>query len=199
MGWLSMKSMAGHSGPRQYLDNQFTYERPHLKSKVLRSALVRMSVYYAAVEHIRTETGERDVWAVVCLVRYNPRARDGYLFSYKDMEESMGPCECDCPEPILDLLTPTTAEYALQWRASCRENAAARRVKSAKPTPRAGQTIIFDEPVPFRNGLSFDRMDVIAHPRNRRIVLFRAPGSGGFYRITNVKGLSYLLIDPNRK
>ena len=27
MGWLYMKSLKGHSGPRQYLDAQFTWER----------------------------------------------------------------------------------------------------------------------------------------------------------------------------
>ena len=54
----------------------------------------------------------------------------------------MGPYERDCPEPILDLLTPTGHEHALRWRADCRANAAARRARRAKPSPRAGQTII---------------------------------------------------------
>ncbi len=109
MGWLYMKSLKGHSGPRQYLDAQFTFERPDAISKVLRSALVGMRVYYAAVEQVRIATGEREVWAAICLVRYNPRDREGYIFGYKDMEESMGPYECDCPASILDLLTPTDA------------------------------------------------------------------------------------------
>ena len=73
MGWLYMQSLKGHSGPRQYLDAQFTFERPEATSKVLRSALVGMRVYYAAVEQIRIATGEREVWALICLVRYNPR------------------------------------------------------------------------------------------------------------------------------
>ncbi len=80
-----MQSLKGHSGPRQYLDDQFTYERPDHISRVLRSALVGMRVYYAAVENTRTPTGEREVWAAVCLVRYNPRDREGYIFGYKDM------------------------------------------------------------------------------------------------------------------
>ena len=100
MGWLYMKSLKGHSGPRQYLDAQFTHDRPDVISKVLRSALAGMRVYYAAVEQARIATGQRDVWAVICLVRYNPRDPEGYIFGYKDMEESMGPYECDCPEPI---------------------------------------------------------------------------------------------------
>ena len=85
MGWLYMQSLKGHSGPRQYLDAQFTFERPEATSKVLRSALVGMRVYYAAVEQIRVGSGEREVWALICLVRYNPRDPEGYIFGYKDM------------------------------------------------------------------------------------------------------------------
>ena len=61
MGWLYMKSLKGHSGPRQYLDAQFTWERSDTISKVLRSALVGMRVYYAAIEHILPATGAREV------------------------------------------------------------------------------------------------------------------------------------------
>ena len=49
MGWLYMKSFKDHSGPRQYLDALFTWDRSDTTSKVLRSALVGMRVYYAAV------------------------------------------------------------------------------------------------------------------------------------------------------
>ncbi|MDQ2861952.1 MAG: hypothetical protein M3T55_14790, partial [Pseudomonadota bacterium] len=77
MGWLFMKSLNGHSGPRQYLDDQFTYQRPENRSRVLRSALVKMRVYYAALEQVRV-TGQFEVFALVCLVRYNPRDREGY-------------------------------------------------------------------------------------------------------------------------
>lgn len=127
MGWLFMKSLGGHAGPREYLDAQFTHEDAELTSRVLRSALVRRRVYYAAVEHYRPATRDREVWAAVCLVKYNPRDREGYVFGYKDMTESMGPCEAECPASILDLLTPTDSPYAQAWRARCRENLAARR------------------------------------------------------------------------
>jgi len=195
MGWLYMKSLNGHSGPRQYLDAQLTWEGPDTISKVLRSALVGMRVYYAAVERILPATGAREVWAAVCLVRYNPRDREGYIFGYKDMSEAMGPCERDCPEPILDLLTATNHEHARHWRGDCRANAAARRARQAKPSPRAGQTIIFDEPLAFTDGRSFDRLEVVANPQIHRTVLFRAPGSGKLYRIPNIKSRTYRLVD----
>ena len=196
MGWLYTQSLKGHSGPRQYLDAQFTHERPDLISKVLRSTLVGMRVYYAAVEQVRVATGQREVWAAICLVRYNPRDPEGYIFGYKDMEESMGPCESDCPAPILDLLTPTDREYAVQWRARCRENTVARRTRAAKPSPRAGQVIVFEEPLSFADGRSFQQLEVIANPRSHRTVLFRAFGSGNIYRIPNIKRRSYRLVDP---
>jgi hypothetical protein len=134
MGWLYMRSIGTHFGPRQYLDNQFTSERPELRCRVLRSALVSKRVYYAAVEFLRPGV-PREVAAIVCLVRYNPRDRDGYVFGYKDMDEGMGPCEAECPEAILDLLTPTDRPYALAWRARSRENAAAKQARAAKPGP----------------------------------------------------------------
>jgi hypothetical protein len=68
MGWRYMTSLKGHSSPRQYLDAQFTYERADVRSNVLRSALVSMRVYYAAVEQVRIATGAREVWAAICLV-----------------------------------------------------------------------------------------------------------------------------------
>jgi hypothetical protein len=196
MGWLFMKSLGGHSGPRQYLDAQFTYQRPEVASKLLRSALVHLRVYYAAVEHVRHATNEREVWAAVCLVKYNPRDREGCIFGYKDMSESMGPCEAECPESILDLLTPTDSHYAREWRARCRENAAARRALLTRPSPRPGQFIVFDQPMLFSDGRRLDRFEVVGHPKTRRTLLFRAPDSGALYRIANIKKRAFLIGQP---
>jgi hypothetical protein len=128
MGWLTMQSLGGFSGPRQYLDDQFTYQRDGLRSTVLRSALARVRTYYAAVEHTYPDR-EREVFAAICLVHYNRRDREGTIFGYKDMDESMGPCEAECPAAILDLLTPTTNEHALAWRERCRTFIARRAVR----------------------------------------------------------------------
>ncbi|MEY9148711.1 DUF6927 domain-containing protein [Bradyrhizobium elkanii] len=194
MGWLYMQSLGGYSGPRQYLDAQFTFTRSDVTSKVLRSAPVAIRVYYAAVETLRLKTYELTVWAAVCLVRYNPRDREGYIFGYKDMDETLGPNEADCPQQILDLLTPTDRPYAQGWRARCRENAMARRALSRKPSPRPGQTIVFEEALLFSNGCRFDRFEVVADPRSHRSVLYREPQHCGLYRIPNVKKRPYRLI-----
>lgn len=191
MGWLFMNSLGGHDRPRAYLDDQFTYATGTVRSTVLRSALVRLRTYYAAVEHIR-EGGAREVFAVICLVRYNPRDREGYVFGYKDMTESMGPCEVDCPPAILDLLTPTTSEYAIAWRARCREAASRRTVA---PRLRNGWTLVFDEPLSFSDGTSHSRLDVAIDPRRPRAIRFRS-ATGGRYRISRLDELRFT-IEPS--
>ncbi len=197
MGWLFMSSLEGHAGPRSYLDNQFTYERDGLRSTVLASALVRMRTYYAAVEHVRD--GEApEVFAVVCLVRYNPRDREGYIFGYKDLTEHMGPVEAECPAGVLDMLTPTDNPHALAWRERCR-NAIAARAK--RPRLKPGMVVVFDAPLRFTDGTSHQRLAVVIDPSNPRVVRFRplgdkASGGGPLYRIGGLRRLDYRVEPP---
>ena len=188
MGWLYMRSLGIHAGPREYLDAQFAFENAESRCRVLFSALVRLRTYYAAVERVQAD-GDRKVAAVVCLVRYNPNDREGYVFGYKDMEEAMGPVESECPGAILDLLTPTESPYALKWRARCRARADGRR-----PRPRPGQTVVFAEPIAFRDGRRLDRLVVAEHPRSARSVLFRDPEGHGLYRITKLSDRAYRIV-----
>ena len=153
-----------------------------MRSTALRSSLVKMRIYYAAVELLRPDR-DHEVVALVCLVRYKPRDREGYVFGYKDMDETMGPCEAECPPAILDLLTPNTNEYALAWRERCRA-AVARR--TAKPRLRNGWTLVFDEPITFTDGASHARLEVVIDPRRPRAVRLRPPGGYGLYRISNL-------------
>lgn len=100
---------------------------------VLKSSMVG-SVYYAAVKPLKRygdkdENGERvivdiptneqQVFGVVFLTSTD--SKNYFNFSYKDMDETVGPCYYDCPKGILDLLTPTDSEWANNWRAKCRE------------------------------------------------------------------------------
>jgi len=92
------------------------------------------------------------------------------------------------PEP-----TDHDHQYAEEWRARCRDNAAERRTRCAKPTPRAGQTIIFDTPLSFSNGQRLDRFDVAPIPQPPDSPL-PPHGSSGLYRISNVKHKHYQLL-----
>lgn len=100
-------------------------------ARVLKSTMIG-SIYYAAVEttaeSVKLTTGERiyvelpeeerEIWAAIFLTSTD--MKDYFNFNYKDMDETCGPCECDCPKGILDLLTPTEHEYANEWRNRCR-------------------------------------------------------------------------------
>lgn len=193
MGWLYMRSLAGYATPKAYLDAQFTYDRDTGCSRVLASSLVGRRTYYAAVEWITAVSEAREVWGLVCLVRHNPRDREGLVFGYKDMSESMGPCESECPARILDLLTATENTHALDWRARCRSNLALKAQRAAKPTPKPGDVVVLAEPLQFRDGRTFSRFEAVAWPgRGRSSLVFRSE-LGGLYRIPKLKERVYLI------
>lgn len=90
MGWLYMprQSLGGNASAKSYLDAQFTYERPQEEGgsrglKVLASACPGNRVYYAATQLMTNGVGS-EVFAIVCLVRWNPRDKEGMIFGYKD-------------------------------------------------------------------------------------------------------------------
>lgn len=98
------------------------------------------AVYYAAVRGLKryvkeTETyediplSEQRIFGIVFLTSIDNK--DYYNFSYKDMDESMGPCYHNCPESILRLLSPTDSEYANEWRDTCRKHAKAKKMLNA--------------------------------------------------------------------
>ncbi len=185
MGWLSMPlaSMGGHTSPKQYLDAQFTYERPATAEqpshgyRVLESAFPGNRVYYAAIQ--RYDDGDPGaVIAVVCLVRWNPKAADGHVFGYKDMDETMGPYEADCPLRVLERLTSTNNPVALDWRRRC--FATIRRRSRKLPD---GALIRFSEPITFSDNSQHQVMRVSR--QGQRILLSTSDGCGR-YRVSNL-------------
>lgn len=104
--------------------------------------------FYAAVKNI--ETGAVD--GLVILFRWS--TREFFNFGTKWMDESVGPCESEAPAKVLDLLTPTTSEWANEWRERCRKNldrAAETKVKTA--TVKVGDVIRVKEPLNFTGGM----------------------------------------------
>ncbi|MDP2150262.1 MAG: hypothetical protein Q8K13_11535, partial [Parvibaculum sp.] len=174
-------------------DAQFTYDRDTGRSRVLASSVVGRRTYYAAVEWISAGTEVREVWGLVCLVRHNPRDREGLVFGYKDMSESMGPCESDCPARILDLLTATDNTNALAWRERCGSGLALRAGRAAKPMPKPGDVVVLAEPLLFRDGRTFSRFEAVSLPGRKRGGLVYRSELGGLYRIPKLKDRVYLI------
>ena len=155
MGWLFMSrgGMAPFATPKAYLDNQCTYPPDPDKGRatglrVLKST-VRSGAYYAACQSYDLEAA-RETFAIICLVKWNPGARSGEEFGYKDMSETMGPYNYDCPASILDLLGPPGNEYAAQWREHCRQ----RLALTTRRKPAPGDMLVLAEPLTFTDGQS---------------------------------------------
>lgn len=84
------------------------------KYEVVKDAVVG-TTWYAAIRN--KETGK--IHADIVLTKID---RSGYCnFGMKWLSEDCGPFKCDCPKSILDLLSPTDNEYALEWRENCRK------------------------------------------------------------------------------
>jgi hypothetical protein len=188
MGWLSMQSMGRFTTPKQYLDNQFTYTQEHHSLAVLKSSMVG-SVYYAACKFT---AGPRagGVFAIICLTRHTPKARDGYVFGYKDMDETVGPCEEKCPVSILDLLTPTESEWANKWRANCRA------YHAAKPKAKGlavGMTIKLAAPLKFTTGEELDTFKLVEN-MGRRGWRVTSPAGIYTYRMRGLATMDFTVL-----
>lgn len=192
MGWLYMSrgSLGPHTTAKAYLDAQFTYAHPQEGGgtkglQVLASSCPQNRVYYAATQVMTNGIGG-EVFAIVCLVRWNPHDKEGLIFGYKDMEEPMGPHEDGCLAAILDLLTATENQYALDWRARCR----AQLARQQRPLHH-GDRIKLDQALTFTDGHVAD--EFIVEKRGRRIA-FRDPETQGLYRISRFKDRLWSIV-----
>lgn len=104
----------------------------------------------------------------------------------------MGPCEANCPAAILDLLTATDHEHALDWRRRCQKAVDQAR----RAVPREGDMIVFPHEIAFSDGQTSRRFCVTK--RGRRTV-FQIPGPNGelraqLYQIRNWKTAQWTVI-----
>ncbi len=107
MGWTTMHR-------KTPVKDWFASEINSGLNKVVEVKIVHRKELYAAIQK---ENGE--VVAFMYLLDYK---KDGYYnFGYKSMDETCMPYYFKCPKSILDKLTPTTNEYAIQWREECRK------------------------------------------------------------------------------
>lgn len=127
MGWTCTHKGSHESAADYIKDHVLVWKSETHNYRVLDGGVVKFRTYYGAVEKVEIATNKRQVFAVIILLSY--KKNDYYNFCYKDMSEDMGPCESECPERILKLLTRTESEYANEWRERCWANIAARQNK----------------------------------------------------------------------
>lgn len=149
--------------------------------EVLDVAIVKFRTLYAACRKKDTT----DVWAAIFLLDYMNADYDN--FGYKDMDETCGPTQSECPERILKLLTPTDSQWANEWRERCWAHI---HQKKARPKVKSGDTMQFAQPLHFTNGFEGDSF---RYERYRNRDIFYSPG-GGSYRIRNWRSMDYKVI-----
>jgi hypothetical protein len=129
MGWMYTHRPRGKSHA------QFFSEEFGPRAEILETH-AESGVLYMAVRNV--ETGS--VFAAVVLFRWVPKMV--YNFGYKDMDETVGPYESNCPDSILSRLTETSYPLAKEWRARCAANNQKRQ-----PFPSIGQRIRTSRPI----------------------------------------------------
>jgi len=137
MGWTFLHK--GAEKPKEFFKREFYTDNERYKIEVQDYA-TKGNVAYLAMKCTPkpgTETILGDVYQaapdgtyVFGMVVLTARRKDYHDFGYKEIEESMGPCESDCPLRILKQLSPiidtsqSCGEWAADWRARSERNAA---------------------------------------------------------------------------
>lgn len=176
MGWTY--AFQRPADPKAVLNGLLTWSDARGRRRVLDSAIVRLRVYYAAVEHIDPD-GARQVWAAVFLVDFR-RGADGLAFGYKDMTEHMGPVVSECPERILRRLTPLSdAEDPQGWARAWRERC------WAHLTARQARRLVDGALVKTKGAFALPSgdCDLFTAVRSGRSWRFRASTDGRLYRL----------------
>lgn len=159
MGWLYTYKPKGMSVAK-FFEERWAGDGELYTRKLLDCAVVKLRTAYIAMECVSKETGNREVYAVVCLLEYAPH--NTHNFGYKDMHETMEPYSYDAPARILDRLTPTNDPSALAWRAACRANLVRRQGIVE------GATLLHPDGIRFTDGVTRTRFTVIQCGRYRR-------------------------------
>lgn len=169
MGWTYQHRERG-------ITDRAFFQREFPSVTILECATVR-GTFYAAVRP--QNTGK--IFALVCLTQRAPKSQ--YNYGYKDMDESVGPCESAAPAKVLDALTdPPYNTSASEWRARC-------RAMIAKPTPVEGDTVILEAPMNF-GGIPESRLHKVSLRGYKNV--YRTD-SGRLVRFTRLKNYAYTI------
>lgn len=141
----------------------------------------KRGVAYAAV---LIAQGDRDPLVIADAIsfRWAPASAD-FNFGYKVAPESMGPVSRDCPERILDLLSPLDRiwepdtneyEWAKEWRQACRA-----KIEHRKRRPKVckGDVIEFPQALDYGRWGKHRRFEITNLRRNFARPLGRGPGN----------------------
>lgn len=195
MGWTwqcaKFYDRKGNIDRKAECDDLYTWNNEETgdKCRVLKSAMVG-ATWYGACE--RTRPGQKPyVFAGVCLTSVD--SREYCNFGYKDMDESMGPCERDCPVSILNLLSPRDDKWALEWREDCRNNAA------QKAADRKNLNSLQNLPLGAKITVQKRGQSIVLEKgriSNRKNPVWISRAENVYYPLSHIKRYGYELCNP---
>jgi hypothetical protein len=170
MGWLYQNDPV--DDPVAVLTRRYICDGHTRTWRVLAAARVANTVYMA-IKSTDKASAASYVFAAVILISNTKK----HGFGYKGMDESVGPCECDCPERIIRLLTPITdlpnPGYAADWRARVAARKTEKRHQRDRCNSlRAGSIVTLPTAVRFSSGITASKFRLV-HFR-RRTPVFEA-------------------------
>lgn len=138
MGWTSFNDMPGLTANEILIRETSGKNDSGAEWQIIDSA-TKSNEWYAVCKF--TAPGNDPIYyGLVCIFR---RSKKSGEFSYKDMAETCGPNASRAPLRIVDMLDKLdpidpadmrqSAQWALQWRARCRENAKRKPAPKVKP------------------------------------------------------------------
>lgn len=167
MGWLFSQRWSNRAEMLAHLRRP---ERFGESCELLRTTAVGNNHWYLA--RVKA-TGV--VWIGLDLMKGGTRSQPGW--GYKDLDESVGPVEVNCPLSFLDAASEPTG-YAVDWRQHVRDFHAK---KKARPVPVAGAVVryggadyLLEHPWAPRKGWAVTRVSDGARMRMKAAQLAQA-------------------------
>ena len=182
MGWTCSHRPQGQS-IKDFLREKYEWDNDKQKGEVLDLAVKDLRTAYIAVRNTDKQTGCSYVWGLVCLISYH--RGDYYNTCVKEVTETMGPMEAECPEWILKLLTSlddpdytaANKDWAREWRECCWNNI---KRRNSRPRLRRGMHLRHPEGIRFANGETIREFQIL----NPRSTLVADANGLGRYRVT---------------
>lgn len=113
MGWLYTNRQKGISN-FDFFSKRFNYENENGYCKLLKACTKKYREVYCLFEVFNAKSNTVTRFIVVCLTQWHPKSY--YNFGYKEIEETMGPYQMDCPVSYINECTEPMNEYSAKWR-----------------------------------------------------------------------------------
>lgn len=156
MGWTGT-----HRNHGQSLLEFFKEEFEGPRHEILDLATVNRNTCYILMRHkAYNHFGfhyPEYLFCAVVLLKFAPKAY--YNIYYKDLDESVGPCESECPERILKAIAPypPSNKWAWDWRQRCWNNIKRRQ---SRPKFQIGDVLEFKHSMTFTDGVERNKFTV---------------------------------------